>query len=285
MTHLARRIVAAAFLAAGASLGVFASPAGAGVTDATINGDGAASKLHIASYVGTVSYNSETHKLTFAVVNATPVGNVTGVAFNLKAGVTAAYRDGDDPATKADEDAYDQLRTKKGVAKIKSFGAYAVGATIDGKWGGGKPTQGIPFGQSHRFVFDLTGASDSDTVTTLLGPGTQTLVASFKGLRKKKSDAVGAFLDPLPGYEEDLAIAAATGSGETGVPVVGGDNSLPPVASEDRLPTKDELIPLLGGPVAATGHAVPLPPAAWTGLATLALAGLAAARRKVLAAV
>jgi hypothetical protein len=283
MAATSRRMLAAAaaIVALGASFGTFTSRASAGVSTATIASDTSTSKRHLASFTGTAVYDNDAGKLTITVNNTSGRGFLTGLGFDAAGGGASHYEDGDNLSTRGDEDAFDQLRMKHGVAKLKPFGNYDAGAALDGKWNAGRAKRGVGVGGSHTFVFDVTGAPSGASVIDLLGSGPLALVGNFKGFKHGKGDAVGARLSLVSGTSPASDTTGGDSTTPTdltngnptdttgGHPTTGGDgNGLPPV----NIPGGNN-----GGP-----HAVPLPPGAWTGLATMALAaGAYVGRRRL----
>lgn len=287
MTRTSRRLLtaAAAVVAIGASFGNFTSRASAGVSSATIASDGTTSKRHLASFTGNAVYDSDLGKLTITVNNTAGRGYLTGLGFDAAGGGASHYEDGDNASTRHDEDAFDQLRMKHGVAKLKPFGNYDAGAALDGKWNAGRAKRGVGAGASHTFTFDVAGAPAGSSVVDLLGDGPLALVGNFKGFKHGKRDAVGARLTLVSGTSPD---SNTNGGGDTTVPTdntngdtTGGNNGHPTTGGDGSgLPPVN--IPGGNDGNGGTPHAVPLPPAAWTGLATMALAaGAYAGRRRL----
>ena len=286
MTRTSRRLIsaAAAVVAIGASFGTFTSRASPGVSSATIASDSMTSKRHLASFTGTAVYDSDLGKLTITVNNTAGRGYLTGLGFDAAGGGASHYEDGDNLSTRHDEDAFDQLRMKHGVAKLKPFGNYHAGAALDGKWNAGRAKRGVGAGASHTFTFDVTGARRG-SVVDLLGSGPLALVGNFKGVKHGKGDAVGARLTLVSGTSPE---SDTNGGGDTTVPT---DNTNGDPTGNDGHPTTGgegsglPPINIPGGNGNGGGpHAVPLPPAAWTGLATMALAAGAYVGRRRLAA-
>jgi hypothetical protein len=276
-----RTILAAAALSLGA-----ASTASAGTT--TVNFQSSADKgiKKLGAYAGTATYDDMAGLLTISIQNTSTdakAGRLTGFAFNIDGSATAGYRDGDDLATRGDEDAFDDARMKKNsrVVKAKPFGMLDAGAALDGKWNSSakKAARGIATGATGTFTFDVVGGTGLTAANFLTG--NNGLVAAFRG---KKADKVGSTVS-------DLIISLP--------PVTGGNTETPPVIIDipDLNPPQDGIPPIDvggndpgpggnvggndGGPNNGGGPvAVPLPPAAWPALATFAVMAAGRLKRK-----
>lgn len=235
-------------LAVGTLFTLLAPFAFAGVT--TVNFASGLGKHHLAQFDGTATYDSVTGKLTMDVNNTTASANggfLTALALSAT-GPAAAFNNA--------PSAFIDLRNPKGVVKAPPFGRYHAGAGIGGRWsGGGDASQGVAGGASQEFVFDATApGATAFTAADFLTPGKtgQEIVASFRKLKGRHQDRAGAVM---------------TGS----VRVVSASDSHPqvdPIAEPGLLPLDPVNPP--AGPVAV--NAVPLPPAAWIALVTMALA-------------
>ena len=285
----ARRLAAAVF-GLGTALAASAQTASAGTTRCTIESDMATSSRKLATFDGTASYDSDSHKLSITLRNTSKRGVLTGFAFKT-AGPGVRYVDGDLAATtRVDEDKFDDLlRRGKTTRKVRPFGAYGSGALLNGQWTArpGRP-HGVREGQSRTFVFDVDApdAASMSIMDVMGGYGSSLpLVTAFKDVRHWKSDRVAAKLTLVPpaspiGVPIDLVVSPGTGlegSPGTGTggtdtdhgsvgpgPVTGGGNT----GGGGNVP---------GGEIPA---AVPLPPAAFMGLAMMGLMGLAKLRRR-----
>ena len=268
-------------------LGVGAGSAFAGTTTVQFESNPNTTKRKLGSFTGTASYDDATGLLSVTVNNTSTSpkgGSLTGVAFNIAGTTTTArYVDGDDAATpRADEDAFDDARSRKGVVKAKPFGKLDAGAAVNGKWGAASKraaASGVSAGSSRTFVFDVDNAGAGMTASDFFS-GNLGIAASFRG---RKPDRVGGvLLAPVP----SVPVIPGPDSGNNG----GGDNA-PPVIDLPDDDTGGGVIPpgdIGGGSDNGTGGntggtnggstgggngsptAVPLPPAVWTGFAGLA---------------
>jgi hypothetical protein len=264
-------------------LGVGAGSAFAGTTTVNFESNPNTTRRKLGSFTGTASYDDATGLLSVTVNNtstsAKKAASLTGVAFNI-AGTTATarYVDGDDAATpRADEDAFDDARKRKGVIKAKPLGTYDAGTAVNGKFGAASrraAAAGVLAGSSRTFVFDVDNAGAGMSAGDFFS-GNVGIAASFRG---KKPDRVGGVILP------------ATPS----VPVIPGPDPIdntPPVIDLPDDNTGGGITPpgdIGGGGDNGTGGntggnnggntggsnggpaAVPLPPAVWTGFAGLA---------------
>ena len=254
-----RRITAVAAVALGTAL---ASGASAATSSVNFESSPLGSVHKRGSYHGTATYDSDAGKLTVTITNDSPAnrrGYITALAFKVRDDGFGRYVDGDDASIRRDQDAFDDL-TKGKKKQLKPFKDYDAGAALDGKWKAGRARRGIASGQSRTFEFDLLGADPNANAMDLLfntdGPS---VVASFGGFKGGKRDQVGglltqvsAQLNSTPGGDDLRAVPTTIIT-----PVVPGGNNG-------------------GGPVA-----IPLPPAAWPGLATLALLAAATLRKRL----
>ena len=268
---LTPRIASAFVIALGAAM---VPAARAGITSATITGDPATAPRHLASLSGTATFDSDTGKLSITLNNTVHKGRLISFAFSTASGTVAKYLDHDNPATLRDEDAFDNLRIKKGThVRANPFGLYADGAGLDGKWKARRGRRGVAPGASETFVFDVTGAGANETVTDLIGSDSMSLVAAFKGLRHNRRDRIGASLQLVPSSVTPQSIDVTVDpSDET---TKGG--TAPGTSGTGGVPVITAPGPTGGG---STPTAVPLPPAAVTGLATMALAAGVVLRRR-----
>ena len=273
-----RRTVAVAALALAPCV------ARAGTTTVNFQSDPNSTRRNLGSFQGTATYDDAAGLLTIALQNTSAARkggmSLTGFAFNAGDAGSITYVDGDNTVTRGDEDAVDDLKSRKGVVKAKPFGRYHAGAGVNHKWvvGRGQAASGIAAGDSRTFVFDV----DSTTLLTASDffSGNLDIVASFRG---RKADRVGGIATPvapsapvIPGNNPPQIIDTpefpVDGGGVVVNPPVntGGDNGGGPV----------------GGGTAGGGNnggpaAVPLPPAAWPALATLAALALPRVKRKL----
>jgi hypothetical protein len=132
-----------------------------------------------------------------------------------------------------------------GSVSAAPFGTFEAGAAIGGDWlGSGKPQPGVGVGETRTFLFQIAGLAASSL---------------------KVNDFISE--SSLGGAKSAPMIVRFRGFDD------GGSNKVPAEILE--LPSEG---PPVGPPVV-----IPLPPAVWTGLATMTLVGLVMARRKVLA--
>jgi len=265
------RVLAAAALALGASA------AHGGTTSVNFESSVDKSVKKLGSFNGTATYDDAAGLLTITVNNTSSASGarLTAVAFDVVGNGAAVYHDGDVAGTKADEDVFDDARSKhgKGPVKAKPLGDFEAGAGINGKFNppGKKLANkaGIVAGASHTFTFDVTngaGLTAADFLSNSNG-----LAAAFRG---KKGDKVGSI----------LVAGSITSPGSGGN--TGGEN-LPPIIN---LPDLPPIIPPViigdtgsngGSQPGGTPTAVPLPPAAFPALATFAALALPKLKRKL----
>jgi hypothetical protein len=234
-----RALAIAALLALG---GKFAS---AGATTVDFTSD--MSQHHLAQFDGTATYDSSTGKLTIDVHNTTTAstgGFLTALALDAT-GPGGAYE-------AAAGSGIADLRNHKGIVNAPPFGKYHAGAGTHGKWNAGAgASHGIAAGDSKNFVFDVSGSNASSlTVADFLTPGKtgQEIVATFKKLDHHYTDRAGAVMS---------GAVTTLGTGTPSVqPVL--DPLLPPGDTDPN-----------GGNIQTS--AVPVPPAVWMALTTLAL--------------
>lgn len=257
------RVLAVAALALGGSV------AAAATTTVPFASD--FSQHHMAKFDGTATYESTAHTLTLVVTNETdPMtgGRLTAFAFDA-GGRSAIYQD-PDGGHKPNTNGYDELRNRRGIIHTP-MGVYHAGAALNGNWGATRGmTDAIAAGTSQTFVFDVTGANAASmTVGDLFGAGKSgmEIVAAFKGLKHHRSDRAGGVMTGAI-TTVDLADSGTIN------PPGGGGFQLPPQV----IPPPNNGSGDTGGSIGTT--AVPLPPAAWTGLSTLLLAGAGAMRRR-----
>ena len=286
---------AAAAIALALGLGA-ASVAHAGTTTADFHSDASTTKRKLGSFTGTATYDDAAGLLTVTVNNTSAAGNgggaLTGIAFNVAGPATATYRDGDDAATRADEDVYDDARTRRGkrLVKAKPLGTFEAGTALNGKFGNASrraAAQGVAAGSSRTFVFDVSGATAGMTVNDFLS-GNVGIAAAFRG---KKADKVGGILTAsTPGSPSPVGGDEGEGSGN-------GDGTVnPPVVIDvpEITPPAGGFIPpvIIGGDngpgAGATDGgnqggpaAVPLPPAVWSGLICLCALATPKLKRKL----
>ena len=269
-------------LAAAAMLALGASYVSAGTTSVNFTSD--TSLKHLGSFAGTATYDSTAGKLTLVVQNTTPTatgGFLTAFAFDVAGDSVAKYED-PDGGHKPNTNGFDDIRNKKGVVNAAPFGKYEAGAGLDGKWLPGGFKRGIAAGASQTFVFDVTGTGASSLNVGDFFSGGNTglnIVASFKGIKHGRIDRAGGVssgtitsLDSITGNPGDNT--TPTGGNTDGNNNGSQGSNLPPPIDG----TPPGIIPPGGNNGGTT--AVPVPAAAWTGLTTFALIGLAAARRK-----
>lgn len=259
-------VVAAMSLAAAAS-------ARAGTTSVNFESSADQSVKKLGSFSGSASYDNVTGLLTINLTNTSgaKAGKLTGFAFNVTGDGVAHYLDGDVAGTRADEDAFDDARSKKGVVKAKPFGSFEAGSAVNGKWNvGGKAARlGVGAGETRTFTF----AVDNGAALTAADffAGNTGIVAAFRG---KKADKVGGLL--LAGNNPNTG-------GDTGTPPINID--VPPLIVPPPVPPVDTAggdIGIGGGNTGGSpGTAVPLPPAAIPALATFGLLGFRKVKRKL----
>jgi hypothetical protein len=263
---------------AGAALAFGASAAHAGTTSVNFESSADKSIKNLGSFTGTATYDDAAGLLTITVNNTSSASGarLTAVAFDVVTGSAAVYRDGDVAGTRADEDVFDDARSKrgKGPVKAKPLGDFEAGAGINGKFNppGKKLANkaGIAAGASRTFTFDVANGAGLTAADFL--SGNNGLAAAFRG---KKVDKVGSAI-----------VAGSITSPGTG-DNTGGEN-LPPIID---LPVIPPIIPPViigdtgnnGGsnPPGGQPAAVPLPPAAFPALATFAALALPKLKRKL----
>jgi len=262
------RVLAAAALALGGSVAAAATT--------TVPFASNFSQHHLAKFDGTATYDSSAHTLTLVVNNETDPatgGRLTAFAFDA-GGHSAIFQD-PDGGRKPNTNGFDELRNHRGNIRTP-MGMYHAGAALNGNWGGsGGMTHAIAAGTSQTFVFDVTSLNGSSlTVDDLLAPGKSGLeiVAAFKGLRHHRSDRAGGVMSSA------VSTVDLSDSG-TITPPNDGQFQLPPLTTP---PSNNNGSGDTGNPGGTPGTtAVPLPPAAWTGLSTLLLAGAGAMRSRL----
>jgi hypothetical protein len=257
-----------------------------------LTSDGGKSVRNMGHYDGTASYDDASGKLTIMLQNMSERGFITGLAFDIAGAGTAGYADTDDMTTKVDEDMYDDARGKhqNKPVKTKAFGNREIGAAINGKFRRRIGTKhGVAIGQSRTFEFDLSGTRAADMNAQSVFGDDSSLVVAFGGLKHKRRDIVtghmslvsqsndnGPTFDPIPDPGPNPTGPTNTSGDETTIPggIPGGNDGDPTGPSGDGNHG--------GGDNGGGGgaHAVPLPPAAWAALATMALAGLNGVRRR-----
>ena len=157
-------------------------------------------------------------KLTITVNNTAGRGYLTALGFTAAAAARRTTRTATTPRRAHDEDAFDQLRMKHGVAKLKPFGNYDAGAALNGKWNGGGAKRGVGAGAATRSS-STSPAPAGGSVVDLLGDGPLALVGNFKGVKHGKGDAIGARLTLISGTSP---ASDTTGNG--------GDTTAPPTS-------------------------------------------------------
>lgn len=246
-------------IAAAATLALGGSFVSAGATSVDFKSD--MSLKGLGAFTGTASYDNSTDKLTITLDNTSATKSViTGFAFDIA---------GDDKAKfeRPLHSHWKDDRNHKGIVNAKPLGNYEAGAALGGKFSHGASKLGIAMGAEKTFVFDVTG-TDASTLTAsdfFAGPATKQLVANFAGFRHHKTDKAGGAMIAsnitIPGGITipitDPPLIIKTGGG-------GGDGVI--------LPPTDK-----GGGATA----VPLPPAAYSGLAMLGLLGAAMWRKRL----
>lgn len=250
---------------AGAALALGGSVAAGATTTVPFASD--VSQHHPAKFDGTATYDSSAHTLTLVVTNETDPttgGRLTAFAFDA-GGHSAIYQD-PDGGHKPNTNGYDELRNRRGIIHTP-MGVYHAGAALNGNWGATHGmTHAIAAGTSQTFLFDVTGSNASSmTVGDLFGSGKSgmEIVAAFHGLKHHRSDRAGGVMSSAV-TTVDLADNGTTN------PPGGGGFQLPPPVNPPSNNGNGET----GNSGGTTGTtAVPLPPAAWTGLWTLLLAG------------
>lgn len=281
-----RRSFAVAALALGLGAG---SVARAGTTTADFHSDANTTKRKLGSFTGTATYDDVAGLLTVTVNNTSAAGKnaaaLTGIAFNVAGNASAVYHDGDDTATpRADEDAYDDARTRgrKHLVKAKPLGTFEAGSALNGKFGRASrriAAQGVAAGASRTFVFDVSGATAGMTVNDFLS-GNVGIAAAFRG---KQADKVGGILTAsTPGTPSP--VGGNDDGGTVTPPIVIDIPDITPPAGGDITPpvnTGGDNGPGAGGIDGGSQNgpaAVPLPPAVWSGL--LGLGALATPKLK-----
>jgi len=270
------KTISKVLVAAAVTLG--ASAARGGTTSVNFESSADKSIKKLGSFTGTATYDDAAGVLSITVNNTSGAtgARLTGVAFDVVAGSAAVYHDGDVAGTKADEDVFDDARSKHGKGPVigKPLGNFEAGAGINGKFNppGKKLANkaGIAAGASRTFTFDV-GNGAGLTAADFLSGGNG-LAASFRG---KKIDKVGSAI-----------VAGSITSPGTGGNT-GGEN-LPPIIDIPEIPIIPPVIIGDTGNNGGSGNqpggspaAVPLPPAAFPALATFAALALPKLKRKL----
>jgi hypothetical protein len=281
-----RRSVAA--VALGLALGA-GTVARAGTTTADFHSDANTTKRKLGSFTGTATYDDAAGLLTVTVTNTSAAGKnaaaLTGIAFNVNGNATAVYHDGDDSATRADEDAFDDARTRGGkhLVKAKPLGIFEAGSAVNGKFGKASrraAALGVTSGSSRTFVFDVSGTTAGLTVNDFL-TGNVGIAAAFRG---KRADKVGGVLSPaapgvLPGEGD-----GANDGGSDVPPVIDIPDITPPTGGDVNPPVNTGGDNGNGGNIGGDQGgpaAVPLPPAVWSGLIGLGALATPKLKRKL----
>jgi hypothetical protein len=270
------RLARAASVVAGLAIAaVVPSSASAATSTCTIASNPNTATRKLASFDGAATYDSSSHTLSITLHNTSKRGVMTALAFagggSSTSGKTIKYMDGDVAGTRRDEDAFDDL-CYKAKKKCKPFGAYAAGVALRGHWTA-RPgrTNGVNEGQSRTFVFDVSAADASslDVMDVLGTSGDLSLVAAFKDVKRGKGDRVGATLTLVPPVSQGAEVPATPANPldpDTGSPSDPDDTGA--VIPPDTTGTPE--VPA----------AVPLPPAAYSGLAMMGLLAVAKYRRR-----
>lgn len=165
---------------------VMASPA-RGDFYSTIDALTADSTEGLGVFAGSVSFDSGALSLQFSLTNTSPAANggvITGFAFTLPAGVTAAPDTFSYPAF--------QFVSPVGVAP---WGTLSAGAALGGDWqGGGPPFGGIPVGGTGDFSFSLSG--EITLAQMFPDPDAVAFAVRFRGFEDGGSDKVPGWGDP-----------------------------------------------------------------------------------------
>jgi hypothetical protein len=261
-----------------------ASAANAGTTSINFESSADKSIKKLGSFSGTATYDDASGLLTITINNTSTASGarLTGLAFNVTGDGAAAYRDGDVAGTHADEDSFDDARTRRGkhLVKAKPIGMFEAGAGLNGKFNppGKKLANraGIAAGDSHAFTFDVSGGNGL-TAADFLG-GDMGLVAAFRG---KKVDKVGSAIV--------LGAPSTPGNiGDGNPPIIDVPDLNPPGGVIPPINTGGDNDPG-NGPGIGGGNdggnpsttAVPLPPAAIPAMATFAMLALPKLKRKL----
>ena len=270
-----------------------ASPALAGTTTVQFESNANTTKRKLGSFTGSAAYDDATGLLTVTLNNTSAAdrgGHLTGVVFNIAGTTTTArYVDGDDAASRGDEDAFDNARSRKGLIKAKPLGTYDGGAAINGKFGSASrraAAGGVSAGSSRTFVFDVDNAAAGTTAADFFS-GTNGIAAAFRG---KKADRVGGIVTPgtssspvIPGAGDVTTPPPVIDLPDDHTPPAGGGTIIPPVdvgggtgGAVNGANPGNGAGGIDGGPAA-----VPLPAAAWPGIVGLALAVSTKIKRKL----
>ncbi len=248
---LARLLITAAAVSLGSSAAFAGTSSAVFLSDTSVN--------HLGSFTGTVTYDNVADNLTINL-NNTSAGKLTGFAFDVAGDSTAAFG-------RVKGDQWKDDRSHKGIVNAKPFGNYEAGAALHGKFGAGG--KGLAPGADRNFVFTVSGSNAGSLTAAdfLSGPTQAEIVASFAGFKHGKKDRVGGVLFTVPSGtttpdNPGNNIIPANNDPGTNGKNTGGPTNLPPVGNT---------------PVAA----VPLPSAAWSGLAMLAILAIAQAARRV----
>jgi hypothetical protein len=262
-----RKLAAVAAMALGASFaGSSVASAGTSVVDFTSN----TNFKGLGSFSGTATLDSSTDLLTVVMNNTSSKGYLYGLAFDLESGEKA-------------KDVTVDKHGFKGVGKqgvrVRPYGKYEAGA-IDT----GSNRRAVAAGAGKTLVFQITGAPSDLTAFDLLdNPKGESVVAEFRGFRHGKTDHAAATVVIPP--VAPAVILGSTGNSDP-TPSTGGTivtTTTPTTGSTGSTGGKTTgggTITLPGGG-GQSPMAVPLPSAALSGMAMLALVGGVMAKRKL----
>ena len=275
-----RRVAATAALAFAATATPAGRTASAGVS--TVDFASTSSLKGLGSFSGSATLDGDL--LTVQVTNASARGRLYGLAFDIEEG-KAVYEKNDG------KHGFESVAGKHGL-KVKPFGRYEDALTVASN------KHSIAAGASRTLLFQVSGAPADATAFDLLdNPRGESVVALFRGFRHGARDKAGAavVLRLAPPADVNgtsnaapvlpvLPDVAGDGPPVPGALTNAGPVILPPVLNPSAPGThaggtigKGGLPTGSGAPGGSvdspdpgpTPAAVPLPPAAWTGLGTL----------------
>lgn len=281
-----RRSAATTAFALAASFGLSGSAARAGTS--TVDFSSTSSLKGLGSFKGSATLDGDL--LTVQVTNtsgssgssaASSKGVLYGLAFDIEGG-KAVYLKNDGKR------GFKSVAPKHGLL-IKPFGRYGDALQVNGS-----NKRALASGATRTLVFKVTGEPAGATAFDLLdNPNGASVIALFKGFRHDAHDKAGAAVT-LRLAPSDLNASDTTGStGTGGLPngtglFTGSDSpilSLTPIGTGTKPGAPGPTGGSVDGSLPGSGPApaaIPLPPAAWTGLGTLAVLACAKLKRRSL---
>ncbi|HEX2972202.1 MAG TPA: hypothetical protein VHP11_07705 [Tepidisphaeraceae bacterium] len=212
-------------------------------TIAIRSGDGVSG---VGSFSGTLSYDQAKGELTIVLNNTSPTANsgyITGLAFNVNGNLTAHY------LSSGSSDPFEGL---SGGVNAQPWGYFEVGTSLGSNWeGGGTPRNGIGVNESGTFVFKVEG-DDADALTAMSFISEGSVSGIPSKTNGKSSKKGGKPQDNEEFTSSQLFAVRFRGFGD---------------GKSDKVPGQTVL--------------VPLPAAAWSGLALLGVLGVGGIRRRM----